>query len=125
MQKQEQLEIDGIDFLSRALSSITTSTIQNEKKEERIVSAEEAYKRLENVMELERKFAEFDSQTQSTLMLKPEKSDEYFKEIIEGGGAPSILEITKLAAELKTAQHYSSVYKFRKYARDNLAILTG
>ena len=58
-------------------------------------------------------------------MLKPEKADEYFKEIIEGGGAPSVLEIARLAAELKAAQHYSSVYKIRKYARENLSKLTG
>lgn len=70
------------------------------------MSGEEAYQRLAKAKKLEAMsshFIELNTKVDTQLKLRPEKADEYFREIVESGGAPSVEEIARLASELKNA----------------------
>ena len=89
---------------------------------ERFVSGEEAYGKLEKAKKLEALGRQFiEPSADSKLVLNKDRADDYFREIVETGGAPSVEEISRLAQELKGAQSVSSFYKMKKFAREGAA----
>ena len=66
---------------------------------------------------IDKQYADLQAEAEPSLKLKKENSDAYLREIIQGGGAPSLLEIGELLSELKTARQVSNAYKIKKLGR--------
>ena len=66
---------------------------------------------------IDKQYADLFAESSPQLKLSKARSDDYLKEIIQGGGAPSLLEIGELLSELKTARQVSSSYRIKKMGR--------
>ena len=81
------------------------------------MSAEEIYQQMMQNANIDKQYADLMAEAEPFLKLLKENSDAYLREIIQGGGAPSLLEIGELLSELKTARQVSNVYKIKKMGR--------
>ena len=81
------------------------------------MSAEEIYQQMMKNASIDKQYADSLAEAETSLKLMKENSDAYLREIIQGGGAPSLLEIGELLSELKTARQVSNVYKIKKMGR--------
>ena len=81
------------------------------------MSAEEIYQQMMQNANIDKQYADLMAEAEPSLKLLKENSDAYLREIIQGGGAPSLLEIGELLSELKTARQVSNVYKIKKMGR--------
>ena len=81
------------------------------------MSAEEIYQQMMRNSSLDKQYADLMAEVEPSIKLNQENSDVYLREIIQGGGAPSLLEISELLSELKTARQVSNGYKIRKLGR--------
>ena len=116
IKQQTQQEVNGQLYVAKNLHEINLRAEQIEAGADRFVSNEAAYAKLEQAKKQEALGRQFvDPKSDSKLVLNKQKSDDYFREIVETGGAPSVEEISRLAQELKAAQTVSSFYKIKKY----------
>ena len=66
---------------------------------------------------IDKQYSDLMAESEPQLKLNRARSDDYLKEIILGGGAPSLLEIGELLSDLKTARQVSSSYRIKKLGR--------
>ena len=104
IKQQAQQEINGQLYVAKNLHAINQRAEEIEAGADRFVTGEVAYAKLEQAKKQEAIGRQFvDPKSDSKLVLNKSRSDDYFREIVETGGAPSVEEISRLAQELKAA----------------------